>query len=91
MYRFCFFVFLFGLACQYAFSQSNNFIQAYDSMHAKISNEYPMGKWKGIDWDDLNAAIRPKIETAAATGDSIGFYTALQEYITCIHDGHVLD
>ena len=58
-------------------------------MHAKISNEYPMGKWKGIDWDDLNAAIRPKIETAAATGDSIGFYTALQEYITCIHDGHV--
>lgn len=58
-------------------------------MHAKISNEYPMGKWKGIDWDDLNSTIRPKIETAAATGDSIGFYIALQEYITCIHDGHV--
>ncbi|HNW72280.1 MAG TPA: S41 family peptidase [Bacteroidales bacterium] len=89
MYRFCFFVFLFGLAWQCAFPQRNNFIQAYDSMHAKISNEYPMGKWKGIDWDDLNAAIRPKIEAAAVTGDSIGFYTALQEYITCIHDGHV--
>lgn len=58
-------------------------------MHAKISNEYPMGKWKGIDWDDLNATIRPKIEIAAANGDSIGFYTALQEFVTCIHDGHV--
>ncbi|MDD4553517.1 MAG: S41 family peptidase [Bacteroidales bacterium] len=89
MYRFCFFVFLFGLAWQCAFPQGNNFIQAYDSMHAKISNEYPMGKWKGIDWDDLNATIRPKIEIAAANGDSIGFYTALQEFVTCIHDGHV--
>lgn len=71
------------------FSQGNDFIAAYDSMHAKMVYEYPMGEWKGIHWDQLDSLIRPKIEAAAVTGDSVGFYTALQAYVTQIHDGHV--
>jgi len=71
------------------FSQNNGFVAAYDSMHQVFSVYYPMGTWKGIDFDALNATIRPKIETAGVANDTIAFYTALQQYATSIHDGHV--
>jgi carboxyl-terminal processing protease len=70
-------------------AQTNGFVHAYDSMHQTFSVYYPMGTWKGIDWNALDAGIRPKIETAAISNDTIMFYTALQEYATSIHDGHV--
>jgi carboxyl-terminal processing protease len=69
-------------------AQQNGFVQAYDSMHQVFSVYYPMGKWKGIKWDSLNTAIRPKIVTSGASGDTVGFYTALVEYVNSIHDGH---
>jgi carboxyl-terminal processing protease len=71
------------------FAQPNGFVHAYDSMHQTFSAYYPMGVWKGIDWNALNASIRPKIENAAVSSDTIMFYTALQQYATSIHDGHV--
>ncbi len=70
-------------------AQSNDFVQAFDSMHQTFSVNYPMGKWKGIDWEALNNTIRPKIVNAEIANDSIAFYIALQEYASSIHDGHV--
>jgi carboxyl-terminal processing protease len=70
-------------------AQTNGFVQAYDSMHQVFSVYYPMGDWKSIDWNTLNETIRPKIESAAESNDTIAFYTALQEYVSTTHDGHV--
>ena len=69
-------------------AQTNGFVHAFDSMHQTFSKYYPMGKWKRIDWAGLNALTRPRIVDAGAAGDTIAFYTALQEYVTSIHDGH---
>jgi len=71
------------------FGQTNGFTAAYDIMHSSFSAAYPFGKWKAIDWNALNSQIRPKIVNAGATNDSIAFYTALKEYATSVHDGHV--
>lgn len=70
-------------------AQTNGFVHAYDSMHQVFSVYYPMGNHKAVDWNQLNLTIRPKIENAAASGDTLAFYTALQEYATSIHDGHI--
>lgn len=70
-------------------AQTNGFVHAYDSMHQVFSVYYPMGNHKAIDWNQLNMNIRPKIEDAAVSGDTLAFYTALQEYATSIHDGHI--
>jgi len=83
------FILAFGLIQAGARAQTNGFIHAYDSMHQVFSVYYPMGNHKAIDWNALNLAIRPKIENAGASGDTLAFYTALQEYATSIHDGHV--
>lgn len=69
-------------------AQTNGFVQAFDSMHQVFSVYYPMGRWKAIDWDSLNEVIRPKVISAAATGDSIAFYIEMASYIDAIHDGH---
>ncbi|GAB1419215.1 hypothetical protein MASR2M12_19800 [Bacteroidales bacterium] len=71
------------------YSQDNNFIQAYENMHLQLSFEYPMSSWKAIDWPQLDALIRPKVIDAAERHDSVGFYIALREYLTYLHDGHV--
>lgn len=83
------FILAFFLSHAGLMAQTNGFVQAYDSMHQVFSVYYPMGTWKGIDFDALNATIRPKIESAGVANDTIAFYTALQQYATSIHDGHV--
>ena len=70
-------------------AQTNGFVHAYDSMHQVFSVYYPMGNHKAIDWNLLNLTSRPKIENAAVSGDTVAFYTVLQEYATSIHDGHI--
>jgi len=81
------------MACILTFSgffqaQVNGFLHAYDSMHQVISVYYPMGTWKAIDWNSLDAAIRPEVIAAGETGDSVAFYIALVRYIDALHDGH---
>ncbi len=72
-----------------ASAQTTGFTRAYDSLHQTVTATYPMTQWKALDWDAINAAIRPKVVAADTQGDSIDFYTALQEYAMLMHDGHV--
>lgn len=71
------------------FAQPNAFVAAYDNMHLQFSRSYPFGKWKAIDWNSLDAVIRPKVVASAETVDTIAFYKALKEYAATIPDGHV--
>ncbi|MDP4282590.1 MAG: PDZ domain-containing protein [Bacteroidota bacterium] len=71
------------------FSQSNNFIPAYDTMHRFIRENYPFGQWKAIKWEEIDNRIRPAIVQAASTNDTVAYYLALKRYVASIHDGHV--
>ncbi len=70
-------------------SQTNGFLQAYDTMHRTFSRCYPFNEWKAIRWNEVNSRIRPMIQNASLAGDSAGFYIALKSYYDCTHDGHV--
>jgi len=74
--------------CQ-ALSQPRGFVQAFDSMHQIFSRYYPFTRWKSIDWNAVNAWIRPMILAASASGDSAAFCIALKSYYDFTHDGHV--
>ncbi len=70
-------------------AQTNGFVNAYDSMHQVFSKYYPYTRWKALNWDAVNAEIRPRVLNAAASGDSVAFYIALKSYFDFTHDGHV--
>jgi len=74
---------------QNLFGQTYGFTSVFDMMHARFSASYPFGKWKAINWNELNSQIRPDIVNAETTNDSIAYYVALKEYFTSIPDGHV--
>ena len=63
--------------------------EAFDSMHEKMSKEYAFTEWRGIDWEQMKAKFRPRIEKAEASGDRLAYYMALREYLFSIPDGHV--
>ena len=63
--------------------------KAFDAAHAKFSAEYAFTAWKGIDWNGLFAAFRPRIAAAEAAKDQKAYYCALLDYVTSIPDGHV--
>ena len=63
--------------------------EAFDGMQAKLSREYPLTEWKGIDWDGLYDIYKPRIVEAEANKDKQAYYLALREYIFSIPDGYM--
>jgi len=63
--------------------------QAFDQLHARVSETYPFTEWKGIDWESLYAQTAPSIAEAESLGDRESYYLALREYLRAIPDGHV--
>lgn len=70
------------------FSQMG-WLEAYDSLHALMQEQYAFGDWKNINWDSLNNTIRPRVILAEAADNASGYATALLEYSRSIPDGHV--
>ena len=64
-------------------------VEAFDSMHEKIAEEYAFTEWRRIDWEGKKAEFRPLVEEAEARGDRRGYYLALRGYLFSIPDGHV--
>jgi len=62
---------------------------AFDACQEKFSREYAFTEWKGIDWNALSAAYRPRIAAAAGFRSQTDYYQALREYVYSIPDGHV--
>lgn len=65
-------------------------VDAYDALVKQMSEQYPFTELKGIDWDVLNAKIRPKIVQAMVNNDEAAYATAILEYSKSIPDGHIL-
>ena len=64
-------------------------LEAFGSLHSRISAEYAFTEWKGVDWDALGTACREKIQQAEADNDFNAYYVALRQYGNAIPDGHV--
>lgn len=66
-----------------------SFTDAFDSLVAQLELRYPYTEMKGIDWNEMRATYRPRIEKAQATGDQDAFQAAMYEFSLAFGDGHV--
>lgn len=65
------------------------YVESFDSLVADMKEYYVLNDWKEIDYDEIVAVIRPKIEEAEKNNDYVSYYKALYEYIGMFHDGHM--
>jgi len=63
--------------------------EAFERLHARMSEAYPFTEWKDMDWNVLYAQTAPRIAEAESLGDREIYYLALREYIRAVPDGHV--
>lgn len=66
------------------------YVESFDSLVADMKDYYVQNEWKEIDYDEIVAVIRPKIEEAEKKNDSVAYYKAPYEYVSMFHDGHIL-
>ncbi len=63
--------------------------EGFDTLHSKVSVEYPFTEMKGMDWDALYAEIAPRVAESEANNDETAYFLALRDYAWSIPDGHV--
>lgn len=63
-----------------------SYVDAFETLFAKASIEYPFTAEKNIDWEALHAEFSPRIEDARSDED---FYRVMHDFILRIPDGHV--
>ena len=66
-----------------------SYSEAFDGLVEQLSREYAFTEYKGIDWEALHAAFRPRFEEAEAEEDSELYRRALRDFAWSIPDGHV--
>lgn len=66
-----------------------SYTDAFDAMVEKFRTEYAFTAYKGIDWDALAAAFRPRFEQAEQRGDSTAYSLALRDFLWSVPDAHV--
>ena len=65
------------------------YVESFDSLVSDMKEYYVQNEWKEIDYDEIVAVIRPKIEEAEKNNDPVLYYKALYEYTSMFHDGHI--
>jgi carboxyl-terminal processing protease len=68
---------------------SEEWSDAFDSLHDQLSTYYAFTEWKQIDWASAYQEYRPRIAEAAANNDPMRYYQVLREYVYEIPDAHV--
>ena len=68
---------------------NQNMVQAFNSLQASISKEYPFTQWKNINWNGLYQQYLPQVEAAMANNNQLLYYTTIRQYLFNIPDGHV--
>jgi carboxyl-terminal processing protease len=66
-----------------------NRVLAFTKAHQKLTQEYALTDWKGIDWDALFQRHLAKVEQAASENNPGAYFSAVQGYLFEIDDGHV--
>ena len=62
-------------------------LEAFDTVHVKLSTEYPFTEHKEIDWPALHDQFAPRIAAAEEKKDEEAYYRTLLEYVYSIPDG----
>ncbi len=62
---------------------------AFDAMIEKFREQYPFTEQKGLDWDALAAAFRPRFVEAEQSGSADAYLIALRDFLWEIPDGHI--
>jgi C-terminal processing protease CtpA/Prc len=65
------------------------FTAAFDAMVDKFRREYAFTEYYNLNWDQLQAEYRPRIEAAQNNNDADAFTIALQDFLWNVPDGHV--
>ncbi|MAU08675.1 MAG: hypothetical protein CL607_02545 [Anaerolineaceae bacterium] len=66
-----------------------DYLDAFDAMIEKFRLEYAFSEYYGLDWDELSATYRPRVQAAQASRDSYLFALAIRDLLWEIPDGHV--
>lgn len=66
-----------------------DYVDAFDAMIEKFRKEYAFSEYYGLDWDQLSATYRPRVQAAEASRDAYLFALALRDLLWEIPDGHV--
>lgn len=66
-----------------------SYTEAFDSLVDQLKNEYAFTEYKGIDWEALRDAFRPRFVEADASNDELAYLRALRDFAWQIPDGHV--
>jgi C-terminal processing protease CtpA/Prc len=65
------------------------YAEAFDALVEKLRKEYAFTEYKGLDWDQIHADLRPQFETADEEQDPALYRRALRDLTWSIPDGHV--
>ena len=65
------------------------FTGAFDAMVQMFRTEYAFTEQKGINWDVLAEAYRPRFVAAEQDNDEFAYVDALREFLWEIPDGHI--
>ncbi len=68
---------------------NQSYADAFDSLVEKLSKEYAFTEYKGLDWDQIHADLRPQFEEADQEQDPTIYRRALRNLALSIPDGHV--
>jgi C-terminal processing protease CtpA/Prc len=63
--------------------------EAFDAMIELFRNEYAFTEYKGLDWDALQEAYRPRFEEAEDEGDVVLYALAMRDFLWEIPDSHI--
>lgn len=66
-----------------------DYVESFEGVMSEMQKHYVLNEWKDIDYDALREQFMPKIEEAQANHDPVAYYTAMYEYVSMFHDGHV--
>lgn len=78
------------LACSILCScQSSDWLREYDRAIDELSAQYAFTEHKGLDWNAIDARIRPQIERADLARDSRALDQALRELVAAVPDNHM--
>ncbi len=65
------------------------YAEAFDALVEKLRKEYAFTEYKGLDWDQIHADLRPQFEEADDKNDPQVYRRALRALARAIPDGHV--
>jgi C-terminal processing protease CtpA/Prc len=69
--------------------QNLSYTEAFDSLVAKMREEYAFTELKNIDWDALVAEFRPRFEQADQNNDDYAYTLAFRDFVLSFPDGHM--